>query len=88
MLASDTKLHDVKTICEAAGHPPGNLGCTVNAVATGARRAGWTARHEPRTTGIRVAEATARPHGVLWIAYNAEPGNIFWSGFTKKLLPK
>ena len=32
--------------------------------------------------------ATARPHGFLWIAYNAEPGNKFWSGYTKKLLPK
>ena len=32
--------------------------------------------------------ATQKPHGFLWIAYNAEPGNKFWSGFTKKLLPK
>ena len=32
--------------------------------------------------------ATARPHGFLWISYNAAPGNKFWSGFTKKLLPK
>ena len=32
--------------------------------------------------------ATSRPHGFLWIAYNAAPGNKFWSGFTKKLLPK
>ena len=32
--------------------------------------------------------ATSRPHGFLWINYNAEPGNKFWSGFTKKLLPK
>ena len=30
--------------------------------------------------------ATSRPHGFLWISYNAPPGNKFWSGFTKKLL--
>ena len=27
--------------------------------------------------------ATSRPHGFLWIAYNAPPGSKFWSGFTK-----
>ena len=32
--------------------------------------------------------ATSRPHGFLWISYNAAPGNKFGSGFTKKLLPK
>ena len=32
--------------------------------------------------------ATSRPHGFLWIAYNAEPGNKFWSGYTKKLMQK
>ena len=32
--------------------------------------------------------ATARPHGFLWIAYNAPAGEKFWSGFTKKLVHK
>ena len=32
--------------------------------------------------------ATTKPHGFLWIAYNAPHGSKFWSGFTKKLLPK
>ena len=32
--------------------------------------------------------ATARPHGFLWVAYNAPAGEKFWSGFTKKLVHK
>ena len=28
--------------------------------------------------------ATARPHGFLFIAYNAPPGEKLWSGFSKK----
>ena len=32
--------------------------------------------------------ATARPHGFLWISYNAPAGEKFWSGFTKKLVHK
>ncbi len=32
--------------------------------------------------------ATSKPHGFLWISYNAPPREKFWSGFTKKLLPK
>ena len=30
--------------------------------------------------------ATARPHGFLFIAYNAPPGEKLWSGFSKKLI--
>ncbi len=29
--------------------------------------------------------ATGRPHGFLWISYDAGAGNNFWSCFTKKL---
>ena len=32
--------------------------------------------------------ATARPHGFLFIAYNAPPGEKLWSGFSKKLVNK
>ena len=32
--------------------------------------------------------ATSHPHGFLWLSYNAEPGNKFWSGYTKKLMPR
>ena len=32
--------------------------------------------------------ATSKPHGFLWINFNAEPGSKFWSGFTKRLLPR
>ena len=32
--------------------------------------------------------ATSKPHGFLWIAYNAPQGSTFWSGFTKKLVIK
>ena len=32
--------------------------------------------------------ATQRPHGFLWISYNAPLGEKFWSGFTKKLVAK
>jgi len=32
--------------------------------------------------------ATARPHGFLFISYNAPPGEKLWSGFSKKLVNK
>ncbi len=32
--------------------------------------------------------ATARPHGFLFIAYNAPAGEKLWSGFSKKLVNK
>ena len=32
--------------------------------------------------------ATQRPHGFLWISYNAPAGEKLWSGFTKKLIAK
>ncbi len=32
--------------------------------------------------------ATGRPHGFLWISFNAEPGDRIWGGFTNILLPK
>ena len=32
--------------------------------------------------------ATQKPHGFLWISYNAAPGEKVWSGFTKKLVAK
>ena len=30
--------------------------------------------------------ATSKPHGFLWIAYNAPSGEKLWSGFTRKLV--
>ena len=32
--------------------------------------------------------ATQRPHGFLWISYNAPVGEKLWSGFTKRLIAK
>ena len=32
--------------------------------------------------------ATQKPHGFLWLALNAPPGEKMWSGFTKKLVTK
>ncbi len=32
--------------------------------------------------------ATAKPHGFLWVSYNAPPGEKLWSGFSKKLVNK
>ena len=32
--------------------------------------------------------ATQKPHGFLWLALNAAPGEKMWSGFTKKLVTK
>ena len=32
--------------------------------------------------------ATQKPHGFLWISYNAPLGEKFWSGFSKKLVAK
>ena len=32
--------------------------------------------------------ATQRPHGFLWLALGAPPGEKMWSGFTKKLVKK
>ena len=32
--------------------------------------------------------ATQRPHGFLWISYNAPVGEKLWSGFTKRLMAK
>ena len=34
------------------------------------------------------ATATARPHGFLFISYNAPPGEKLWSGFSRKLVNK
>ena len=34
------------------------------------------------------ATATQKPHGFLWLAYNAPVGSKMWSGFTKRLLLK
>ena len=32
--------------------------------------------------------ATAKPHGFLFISYDAPPGEKLWSGFSKKLVNK
>ena len=32
--------------------------------------------------------ATKKPHGFLWLALSAPPGEKMWSGFTKKLVTK
>ena len=32
--------------------------------------------------------ATQKPHGFLWLALSAPPGEKMWSGFTKKLVTK
>ena len=32
--------------------------------------------------------ATQKPHGFLWLAYNAPEGSKMYSGFTKRLILK
>ncbi len=41
---------------------------------------------EQLTTAFQVA--TSKPHGFLFIAYNAPAGEKLWSGFSRKLVGK